>query len=214
MKKNIIKGKKKDIEINKESKEGLYTIKRLKIYCEKIKRRLSEYDRVTICINKLYGGKNFKLEIKKEDFQNLCKRKFEELIPPINDALKTAKIKKEDIDEILLVGGSTRIPKIKEILKSESYFGNKIIINDTINPDEVVAYGATLQAAISMKKPAMEDILINEICPHSIGLGIIDKKNKERICDILIVKGTNIPFEKEKEYTTFNDYQKYVSIKI
>ena len=69
--------------------------------------------------------------------------------------MKTGKIKKEDIDEILLAGGSTRIPKIKEILKS--YFGSKIIINDTINPDEVVAYGATLQAAKTMKKPAMED---------------------------------------------------------
>ena len=211
---NKTKGKKKHIEINKESKEGLYAIKRLKIYCEKIKRRLSEHDKATICINKLYEGKNFKLEIKREEFHNLCKRKFEEIMPPINDALKTAKIKKEDIDEILLVGGSTRIPKIKEILKSKSYFGKKIIINDTINPDEVVAYGATLQAAISMKKPAMEDILINEICPHSIGIEVVDKKYKENICDILIEKGTNIPFEKEHQYTTIKDYQKCVSINI
>lgn len=152
------------------------------------------------------------MEINKNEFQNLCRKKFQEFRQPIDDALKTAKIKEGDINEILLAVGSTRIPKIKEILKS--YFGEKIIINDTINPDEVVAYGATLQVSISMKKPAMEDILINEITPHSIGIGIINEKNKEDICDILIEKGTNIPFESERDYTTIIDYQKYAEIKI
>ena len=207
---NPIKGE-KIIEINKKSEEGLEAIKRLKILCEQIKRRLSENDKAIIDIKNLYKGKYFKLEIKKDKFEELCKKKFKEFIPPIEDALKTGGVEKKDIDEILLAGGSTRIPKIKKILKE--YFGSKIIINDRINPDEVVAYGATLQAAMTMKKPAMEDVLINEICPHSIGLKINRDKEVD-IFDSFIEKGTNIPFETEKNYTTNYDYQKYVSIDI
>jgi len=141
----------------------------------------------------------------------LCENKFKELIPPIEKALKEAKFTKKDINEILLVGGSSKIPKIKKILKS--LFGNKIIINDRINPDEIVAYIATLQAAILMKEPALEDILINEICAHSFGTDIINEKG-ESICDTLIKKGTNIPFEMEEEYTTAIDNQEGMSIEI
>ena len=199
------------IKIKRESEEGIYAINRLKLSCEKIKKILSEQESANIYLEKFYDNKDLKLEIERKLFERLCENKFNELIPPIEKALKEARFTKKDVNEILLVGGSSKIPKIKKILKS--FFGNKIIINDRINPDEIVAYGATLQAAILMKEPALEDILINEICAHSVGAGIINEK-REIICDTLIKKGTSIPFEMEKDYTTLFDYQEEVSIEI
>lgn len=204
--------KKEKFKIKRESEEGIYAINRLKLSCEKIKKILSEQESANIYLEKFYDNKDLKLEIKRKLFERLCENKFNELFPPIEKALKEARFTKKDINEILLVGGSSKIPKIKKILKS--FFGNKIIINDRINPDEIVAYGATLQAAILMKEPALEDILINEICAHSLGTDVKNEKEEEIICDILIKKGTNIPFEMEKEYTTISDYQEEISIQI
>ena len=175
------------IKIKRESEEGIYAINRLKLSCEKIKKILSEQESANIYLENFYDNKFLKLEIKRKLFEKLWESKFNELIPPIEKALKEAKFTKRDINEILLVGGSSKIPKIKKILKS--FFGNKIIINDRINPDEIVVYGATLQAAILMKETALEDILINEICAHSIETDSINEKGEssEIIYDTLIL---------------------------
>ena len=113
----------------------------------------------------------------------------------------------------MLVGGSTLIPKIKEIISD--YFGEKIKINDSINPDEVVAYGATLQDAICMKEKSLKKVIIHDLLSHSLGTNIIGNDvNEESIDDILIKKGTVIPFKKEKVYFTVSDYQNSVSIQV
>ena len=121
------------------------------------------------------------------------------------------KIRKKDIEEIILVGGSSRMPKVEEIMNE--YFGEKIRICKSINPDEVVAYGATLQAAYSMKVDSMDDILINDVIPYNIGLASV-KGNSFDAFDKLIEKGTNIPYEIEKKYSAYRDNQSSALIEV
>lgn len=131
------------INIDTLNKENIIARKRLKDACERTKKNLSYQNKTKINIESLFKDKDFQLEIIRPKFEDLCKKKFEEIIKLIQVVLTISNLKKEDIDEILLVGGSTRIPKIEEILK-EFFEKNKNIINKSINPDEVVAYGTTL----------------------------------------------------------------------
>ena len=199
------------IDINNRNSEDIKARKRLKIACERAKQILSYEPETRISIESLYNDNDLQLSITRAKFEDLCKEKFKEMIKPIEDALKFSGLEKEDIDEIVLVGGSTRIPKVEDKLKE--YFGEKKKICKSINPDEVVAYGATLQAAISMKVEAMNDILINDVCSHSLGIAVM-RGNEKDIFDKLIENGTNIPFEFEKDYTTGYDDQQSVLIEI
>ena len=127
-------------EIKKDKK----AIKRLKISCENIKRVLSSKEETIICINNFYNNKDIEEKITSSYFEILCTDLFKKLETPLKEALTLAKLKKEQIKEVILVGGSTRIPKIEFIL---SDFFENAKINNSINPDETVAYGATLMAA-------------------------------------------------------------------
>ena len=205
--------KENNIKINRDSKDGKEALKRLKIVCEETKKILSTEKNHRIIIQSLYKNDDLNLKIDRVTFNHLCREYFEKIKEPIYEALKSSGFKKEDINEILLVGGSTRIPKIKEIISD--YFGEKIKINDSINPDEVVAYGATLQAAICMKEKSLKEVIIYEVLSHSIGTDIIENDvNEEPIVDILIKKGNVIPFKKGKVYSTVSDYQTSVSIQV
>ena len=194
--------------INLSNKEGRIAQKRLKTQCELAKRFLSNEDETTIAINSLYNGKDFNISINRATFEDQCKKLFDKIIEPIEEALKVSETKKKDIEEVLLVGGSTRMPKIQEIIKK--FFGNKVIIQKSLNPDEIVAYGATLQAAKCMDCEAVDGLIINDICSHSIGISIKDTKEFSRI----INNGEKIPFESEQEYTTLYDYQRSALIQI
>ena len=199
------------IDINTRNTEDIKARKRLKIACERAKRILSYELEARINIESLYDDKDLQLNITRAKFEDLCKEKFKEMINPIKIALDRSGMEKEEIDEILLVGGSTRIPRIeKEIL---DFFGEEKKICKSINPDEVVAYGATLQAANSMKAEAMRDILINDVCSHSIGVAIIKGINSDYF-NKMIENGTNIPYEIEQEYTTYHDNQSSALIQI
>lgn len=199
------------IDINNRNSEDLKARKRLKIACEKAKKLLSLELETRITLESLYNDNDLQLSITRAKFEDLCREKFKEMIIPIEDALKFSGLEKEDIDEIVLVGGSTRIPKVEEKLKE--FFGERKKICKSINPDEVVAYGATLQAAVSMKVEAMNDILINDVCSHSLGIAFMREGEKD-IFDKLIENGTNIPYEFENDYTTAYDDQKSVLIEI
>ena len=199
------------IDINNRNKEDLKARKRLKIACERAKRILSFQPETRISIESLYNDNDLLLAITRAKFEDLCREKFKEMIKPIEDALKFSGLNEKDIDEIVLVGGSTRIPKVEEMIKE--FFGKNKKICKSINPDEVVAYGATLQAAISMNVEAVSDILINDVCSHSPGVAAV-RNNMNYIFDKLIENGTNIPYEFEKEYTTRYDNQTSVLIQI
>lgn len=199
------------IDINNRNKEDLKARKRLKIACERAKRILSLQPETRISIESLYNDNDLLLAITRAKFEDLCREKFKEMVKPIEDALKFSGLNKKDIDEIVFVGGSTRIPKVEEMIKE--FFGGDKKICKSINPDEVVAYGATLQAAISMNVEAVSDVLINDVCSHSLGIAVV-RNNKNDIFDKLIENGTNIPYEFENEYTTLYDNQTSVLIQI
>jgi molecular chaperone DnaK (HSP70) len=155
---------------------------KLKIECKKYKEELSIENKVEVDIDSLAESTDFSTKILRKDFENVCKDLFEKLIPPIKEALNDANLKKEDINEIILAGGSSRIPKIQEMLSE--FFNNKKL-NKTVNPDEIVAEGAAIQASILKEKGDLKIININPIS-FSIDThlneikGCMIEKNKKR----------------------------------
>ena len=162
-------------------------LRRLKKECEMIKEELSRSSEVDIDIDSLAESIDFNSEILRVDFENVCKDLFKKLIPPIKEALNDAKLNKEDIDDIILVGGSSRIPKIQEMLSE--FFNNKKL-NKTVNPDEIVAEGAALQASILKEKGNLKIININ---PISLGIQTI-KNNIDNYMYIMIPKNSQLPY--------------------
>jgi L1 cell adhesion molecule like protein len=133
--------KKKGIDIRNNPR----AMRRLRTQCEKAKRILSSSAQTSIEVDSLADSEDFSLTITRAKFEELCMSQFKETIPPVEKVLKDSGFSKNQIHEVVLVGGSTRIPKVQELLKE--YFNGKEP-NRSINPDEAVAYGAAVQAAI------------------------------------------------------------------
>ena len=195
-------------------------IKKLKISCENIKRVLSTNYSTILTINKFYNQKDMNETINRKEFEEMCEDLFERLKIPLGKALIDAKLTSKDISEIVLVGGSTRIPKIKTFLKE--YFGDKCKINDSINPDETVAYGATLMAAkISIKRDkTLAGFNLMDITPLSLGVAVKNNsKNKDilkegLLMSVIIKRTSNIPCNNSDIYSTSSDNQTSASIEI
>ena len=218
------KMKESKVEIKKDKK----CIKKLKISCENIKRVLSSSPETTLYISNFYHGNDILETITRKDFEVLCDDLFQRLKTPIDEALIDAKLSKDEIGEIVLVGGSSRIPKIKTFLKE--YFNIKdkaknsegTKINDSINPDETVAYGATLMAAkILIKQDAnIAEFSLMDITPLSLGINVLNKsedpeiKKEGHVMSVLIKRGSKIPFTFSKTYETSQDNQTNVIIDI
>ena len=169
---------------NKKEKKIINLLKRLNQKTEEVKIELSHELKSSFYIDGLYNDQNFDLEITREKYEELCKDLWEKCLNKVDEALKLIKLKKEEIDEIILVGGSTRIPKIKEMVKN--YFNGKEPLQN-VNPDEVVAQGALLSAYLN-------DIKIYDVTSKAIGISIQNKK-----MDIIIPVGTPLPSYKEKQ---------------
>ena len=203
---------KTSIDLNKE--EFIKQKLRLKEHCEKAKRILSYSTEAEIEIESIAQGKDFYLKITRAKFEDLCKDLFNLCKEPINEVLQKSGENKNDIDEIVLVGGSTRIPKIQSILKE--YFNGKEL-NKRLNPDEAVAYGATIEAAIQMGNYA-EDVVLLDVCPFSLGIAVVDpdnkNKNSEKFMSKVINKGTKLPCKKKKFFYTNYDNQKAAFLEI
>ena len=213
-------------EIDNRSKE------RLKKACEWAKKSLSRYnenekneeDIVTyVRLDNFTEKKEYLLvRITKEDFEEkICKELFDKLGSHFDEVLNGAKLTSEEIEEIILVGGSTRMTKIKEILRNK--FGENCIINDEVNPDEVVAYGATIQAAMLLtvgQNNILKDINLYDITPISLGTDVINDSLDEKIkslgskMSVIIPKWTPIPAEYKKRYETLVDNQEDILISI
>ena len=157
-----------------EIKNDTKAMNRLKIASEKAKIRLSSEEETNIYIDEFYYKELLHIKLKRETFENICQDLFNKLIKPLDKVIDDAKKGVSEIKEIVFVGGSTRIPKIKELI--HNYFFD-VNINDSINPDEAVAYGAAIQAAKIIKQGTdiLNDVILTDINPFSLGIEVINE---------------------------------------
>ena len=148
----------------------------------------------------------FSFELTRSKFEDLNRDLFKKCIDPVGKALEDAKWKKSDVDEIVLVGGSTRIPKIKELLRE--YFNGKNL-NESVHPDEAVAYGAAVQAGVLSGEKKAEDVLILDVTPLSLGIETVNG-----IMTNLIARNTMVPVKKTQIFSTASDNQPSVEINV
>ncbi len=201
---NLFK-KNTDIDISNNQK----ALRRLKIACEEAKKELSISSDSHIEISSLAQDEDFIFNLTQIDINNICKSLFNQCIDALKNTIKESGLTKNDITDVVLIGGSTRIPQIQNLISE--FFENKKKLLKTINADEAVAYGAAIEAALNNEgqDDNLESLVLVDVCPLSLGTDVIGG-----LMSVIIKRNTPLPCERSNNYVTVKDNQTVIGFDV